>query len=175
MAGGLHCGLILCIARVKLLPKLRVVFLTGNGAMFCAGGDPKAFQHAAAQAVAGEDGNDASALEFAQLLHDMHTLPLYLVCLCNGTAMGGGVGLLSVCDYVIARKTASFALSEVKLGVIPATISPYVVARCDCRMRGPLCLKLACFTTRGAQLLHMPRLPSARHPGLARRMRGKLL
>ena len=53
----------------------------------------------------------------------------YTVALVNGSAMGGGFGFLCCCDCVIAKKTAFFALSEVKLGVIPATISPYVLAK----------------------------------------------
>jgi len=136
---ALTIGLTQCVARVMQSPELRVVFLTGAGKMFCAGGDPKAFQNAAAQAKAaeaagklgdkGSDQNAAGALQFAKLLDDLSNLPCYVVALANGTAMGGGFGLLSCCDCVIAKKTAMFALSEVKLGVIPATISPYVVAR----------------------------------------------
>jgi len=127
-------GLKLAIMRVKCSPSLRVVFLTGNGAMFCAGGDPKSFQAAAASANTGvaPDGsndNDKSALAFALMLEDLNNLPVYLVALANGSAMGGGFGLLCCCDCVIARKSCFFALSEVKLGVIPATISPYVVAK----------------------------------------------
>jgi len=132
--GNIDGGIRLSIARVKATPSMRVVFLTGNGAMFCAGGDPKGFQAAAAAAkeapaAGGDNMNDKSANQFAQMLDDLNGLPVYLVGLANGSAMGGGFGFLCCCDCVIARKTAFFALSEVKLGVIPATISPYVVAK----------------------------------------------
>ena len=123
---GMQQGLELSIARVKASPSIRVVFLTGNGAMFCAGGDPKMFQANAASIT--EKGEDHSG-SFATMLANLNGLPVYVVALANGSAMGGGFGLLCCCDCVIARKTAFFALSEVKLGVIPATISPYVVAK----------------------------------------------
>ena len=131
---ALTTGLMLAIARIKALPSLRVVFLTGAGAMFCAGGDPKAFQEAqqqgkAAAANGTADENAAGAGKFAELLDDLDNLPVYVVALANGSAMGGGFGLLSCCDCVIAKKNCFFALSEVKLGVIPATISPYVVGK----------------------------------------------
>ena len=136
--GRLSFGLEMCIERVRQSVGMRVLFLTGAGAMFCAGGDPKAFQEAAAQAKeaaaagvvgGGGDKNATGAKGFAAMLASLASLPVYVVALCNGTAMGGGIGLLCCCDCVIAKRTAMFALSEVKLGVIPATISPYVVAR----------------------------------------------
>jgi len=127
-------GLDLAIRRIHATPSLRVVFWTGTGAMFCAGGDPKGFQKAQelgkkALAEGVEDKNSESAGGFAVMLKALDSLPVYLVALAQGSAMGGGFGFLSVCDCVIARKSAFFALSEVKLGVIPATISPYVVAK----------------------------------------------
>lgn len=134
----LTLGLQIAVARIKASPALRVVFLTGNGPMFCAGGDPKGFQRMAAAAAEESSGNgadnqsnknDESAVAFAKLLRELDELPVYVVALANGTAMGGGVGLLCVCDYVVIKHAASVALSEVKLGVIPATISPYVVGR----------------------------------------------
>jgi len=130
-------GLFLSVQRAKCTPTLRVLFLTGNGAMFCAGGDPKSFQNTAkmveeqkqAAAEGKEVGGEKEGETFADLLAGINELPCYVVGLANGSAMGGGFGLLSICDTVVARKTAFFALSEVKLGVIPATISPYVVAK----------------------------------------------
>merc|ERR550514_397102 len=56
-------------------------------------------------------------------------LPQFTICLVNGSAMGGGVGCVCCCDYVISVKKAYIVLSEVKIGVIPATISPYVVSK----------------------------------------------
>eukprot|EP00658_Telonema_sp_P-2_P085026 TRINITY_DN9594_c0_g3_i1.p1 TRINITY_DN9594_c0_g3~~TRINITY_DN9594_c0_g3_i1.p1 ORF type:complete len:339 (-),score=92.44 TRINITY_DN9594_c0_g3_i1:214-1230(-) len=105
---------------------IRIVFLTAEGRCFCAGGDPKGFQ-AAAQMT--EQENMQSAVDFASFLHRVQCCPQFVVALVNGSCYGGGVGLVSVCDMVIATATARFTLSEVKLGVIPATISPYVIAR----------------------------------------------
>lgn len=143
---GITFGISLGLKRIKATPSMRVCFITGNGNMFCAGGDPKNFQaaqeqgkKAAAEAAAAKaagkvledvvDENAAGANVFAQFLDDLDQLPVYTVALANGSAMGGGFGLLCCCDCVIAKKTAFFALSEVKLGVIPATISPYVLAK----------------------------------------------
>ena len=131
---NISTGLMLAIKRIKATPSLRVVFWTGNGAMFCAGGDPKGFQKAQelgkkAAGTGEADLNSEGAGQFATMLKDLDALPVYLVALAQGSAMGGGFGFLSVCDCVIARKAAFFALSEVKLGVIPATISPYVVGK----------------------------------------------
>ena len=139
MDDTINAGLWLMVKRVRATPSLRVLYLTGSGAMFCAGGDPKSFQKTAAMVEerkkAAAEGRPAvlepskKGEEFADLLAAINSLPVYVVGLANGSAMGGGFGLLSLCDCVIARKTAFFALSEVKLGVIPATISPYVVAK----------------------------------------------
>mmetsp|Transcript_28900 Transcript_28900/g.47941 ORF Transcript_28900/g.47941 Transcript_28900/m.47941 type:complete len:287 (+) Transcript_28900:104-964(+) len=122
----INAGLTLSMKRILATPTLRIVFLTGNGPMFCAGGDPKSFQ--AASAMANED-NAKDAISMARFMRVLSSLPLMVCCLLNGSAMGGGVGLVSCCDYVIAKKSAFIALTEVKLGVIPATISPYVIAK----------------------------------------------
>merc|ERR1719277_2455418 len=68
-------------------------------------------------------------LSAAKQWHTWYTLPQFTICLVNGSAMGGGVGCVCCCDYVIAVRKAYFVLSEVKIGVIPATISPYVVSK----------------------------------------------
>jgi len=144
-------------------PDIRIVVLTGNGRMFCAGGDPKSFQ--ASQRMAGAisaetggpqgpppgswivqaglmlaAGNASSAGAFARDMYALATLPQYVICCMNGSAMGGGFGLVCACDYVVATKQAHATLSEVKLGVIPAVISPHV-----CRTIGTAnCKRLFC-------------------------------
>lgn len=105
-------GLVLAVERIHATPSLRVVFLTGNGAMFCAGGDPKGFLKAqelgmAAKESGGKDENSNSAGDFAELLRQLNSLPVYLVGLANGSAMGGGFGLLCCCDCVYARKSGT--------------------------------------------------------------------
>lgn len=105
---------------------VRGVVLTGAGDVFCAGGDLKGMQ---TQAVATREQRVSDATELAEMLRELDTFPKPLVGRINGSAFGGGLGLISVCDLAIAVKTAKFALTEVRLGLIPATISPYVVAR----------------------------------------------
>ncbi len=105
---------------------VRCVVLTGQGKSFCAGGDigwfAKTFDKTRAQRV-WESG------ELARMLHEMDTLPKPLIGRINGPAYGGGVGMISVCDITIGIASARFGLTEVRLGLIPANISPYVVRR----------------------------------------------
>ncbi|MBX9790056.1 MAG: crotonase/enoyl-CoA hydratase family protein [Pirellulales bacterium] len=105
---------------------VRVVVLSGAGEVFCAGGDLKGMQQQV-QRTRGERVADATQL--AQLLADLDRLPKPLIGRINGSAFGGGLGLISICDLAIGVTSAKFALTEVRLGLIPATISPYVVAR----------------------------------------------
>ncbi|WP_267549789.1 crotonase/enoyl-CoA hydratase family protein [Rhizobium rhizogenes] len=105
---------------------VRVVVLAGEGASFCAGGDLGWMR---AQFDATRDGRVAEARRLAMLFKALNELPKPLVAHVHGNAFGGGIGILSVCDMVISATTARFGLTEVRLGIIPATISPYVVAR----------------------------------------------
>ena len=108
--------------------ELRVIFIKSAGRIWCAGGDPKDFQ--AAQKMESEGraaDNSAGAQEFANRLKYVNECPVPVVALVAGPVFGGGVGICSVCDMVVCTERAAFQLSEVKLGVIPATISPYVV------------------------------------------------
>lgn len=106
---------------------VRVVVLTGAGSdVFCAGGDLKGM---ALQAAATREQRINDATELAQLLADLNELPKPVIGRINGAAYGGGLGLISVCDVAIGLTSATFSLREVRLGLIPATISPYVVAR----------------------------------------------
>lgn len=105
---------------------VRVAVLSGAGDIFCAGGDLKGMQQ---QAVRTREQRMADARELAELLARLDALPKPLIGRINGSAFGGGLGLISICDLAIGVSTAKFALTEVRLGLIPATISPYVVAR----------------------------------------------
>jgi methylglutaconyl-CoA hydratase len=107
-------------------PSVRVIVLTGAGEVFSAGGDLKGMQQ---QATNTREGRIADAREFAGILAQLDSLSKPLVGRINGSAFGGGLGLISVCDIAIGLADATFRLSEVTLGLIPATISPYVVAR----------------------------------------------
>lgn len=103
---------------------VRAVLIDGAGPSFSAGAD-LVWMRAAADYSASENREDAG--DMAGMLHLLHTLPQVTIALVHGAAMAGGCGILSACDIAIATKTASFALSEVRLGIIPAVISPYVI------------------------------------------------
>ena len=103
---------------------VRVVVLAGNGKSFCAGAD---LAHMKKAAGFSEAENIADAQALARLLMVLGGLPKPTVALVHGPAYGGGVGLVSACDIAVAAERASFALTEVRLGLIPAVISPFVV------------------------------------------------
>lgn len=105
---------------------VRVIVLTGAGDVFSAGGDLKGMSQ---QASNTREGRIADATEFATALQELDRLPKPLIGRINGSAFGGGLGLISVCDISIGLADSKFRLSEVTLGLIPATISPYVVAK----------------------------------------------
>jgi methylglutaconyl-CoA hydratase len=105
---------------------VRVIVLTGAGDIFSAGGDLKGMSQ---QAGNTREGRLADATEFATVLLELDRLPKPLIGRINGSAFGGGLGLISVCDIAIGLADSTFRLSEVTLGLIPATISPFVVAK----------------------------------------------
>jgi methylglutaconyl-CoA hydratase len=102
------------------------VILTGAGKSFSAGAD-LAMMQAAARAT--QEQNQEEALQLASTFEFINAFPLPVVARVNGAAMGGGLGLLAVSDIVIAADSARLAFSEVKLGIAPAVISPYVVSK----------------------------------------------
>ncbi|WP_289079012.1 enoyl-CoA hydratase/isomerase family protein [uncultured Thalassospira sp.] len=105
-------------------PLVRVIILTGAGKSFSAGADLNWMKRMAGYSH-GENLTDSRAL--AKLMKVLNFASKPTIALVNGAAFGGGVGLAACCDIVIASDRASFCLSEVKLGLIPAVISPYVV------------------------------------------------
>jgi methylglutaconyl-CoA hydratase len=106
-------------------PTVRVVVLTGVGASFSAGADLNWMR---GMAKASEAENREDSLRLAALMRTLQFLPKPTVARVNGAAYGGGVGLIACCDIAIGVNTAKFGLTEVKLGLVPAVISPYVVA-----------------------------------------------
>jgi len=103
---------------------LRAVFLRGRGSSFSAGADLD-WMREAFDLTEGENQEDAMAM--ARMLKQLYDLRPVTVALVEGAALGGGAGLIAACDLAIATRDAKFAFSEVKLGLIPATVSPYVV------------------------------------------------
>jgi methylglutaconyl-CoA hydratase len=105
-------------------PRVRVVILAGSGRSFSAGADLSWMRRMSEYTP---EENLADALALAEMLKILDGLAKPTVALVQGAAYGGGVGLVACCDVAIASGKASFCLSEVKLGLIPALISPYVV------------------------------------------------
>jgi len=106
-------------------PTVRVVVLSATGKSFCAGADLNWMKRAAGYTP---EQNLADAGNLAELLRTLNTLSKPTVARVQGPAYGGGVGLVAACDVAVASYDAMFALTEVKLGLIPAVISPYVIA-----------------------------------------------
>jgi methylglutaconyl-CoA hydratase len=113
-------------SRISQDSSARVVVLTGNGESFCAGADlnwmKKMINYSYQQ-------NLEDSLKLAELFYLMYSLPKPIIARVNGAAIGGGTGLVAVCDIAIAAEKARFSLSEVKLGLVPACISPYVIRK----------------------------------------------
>jgi methylglutaconyl-CoA hydratase len=107
-------------------PAVRVVVLSAEGATFCAGADLGWMRD---QAAAGPAQRGTEARRLAGMLAALDALPKPLIARVQGNAFGGGVGLIAVCDIVIGTDAATFGLTETRLGLIPATIGPYVLAR----------------------------------------------
>lgn len=110
----------------ELAGEVKAVVIRGEGRSFCAGAD-LTYMEASKDFTEAENLADARAL--AGLFHEVRTFPGVVVALVQGAAFGGGVGLVAACDVVIASSLARFCLSEVRLGLIPAVISPFLVDR----------------------------------------------
>lgn len=110
---------------------VRVVFIRGAGPIFCAGADIEWMRRGGERSVT---DNEADALALARMLRHLHELPQLTVALAHGAAMGGGAGLLAASDVAVAAKGTKLRFSEVRLGLTPATIAPYVVEAIGSRM-----------------------------------------
>jgi methylglutaconyl-CoA hydratase len=103
---------------------VRAIVLAANGPSFCAGADLNWMKKMAGYS---HDENEADAMRLAEMLRTIYLCPKPTVARVQGDCYAGGMGLVAACDIVVASDTAGFCLSEVKLGLIPATISPYVI------------------------------------------------
>jgi methylglutaconyl-CoA hydratase len=107
-------------------PSVRVVVLTGEGRSFCAGADLNWMRQ---QFAASREDRVAEAAKLARMLKALNELPKPLIGRIQGQAFGGGLGLIAVCDVALGSVAARFGFTEARLGLIPATISPYVIGR----------------------------------------------
>lgn len=129
---------------------VRAVVLGGRGKHFSAGAD---FHWMQRMVELDHAGNVADAMELARLMRTLHALPKPTIALVQGAAYGGAVGLACCCDIVLAADNATFCLSEVKLGLIPAVISPYVIAAMGARQATRWFLTAEVFDARQAQAI----------------------
>jgi methylglutaconyl-CoA hydratase len=106
--------------------KLRAVVLAGDGPSFCAGADIDWMRAAMALDV---EGNEQDAMAMAEMFETIDTCPVPVVARVQGAALGGGMGLCAVADVVIAEAGTRFGFTETRLGILPAVISPFVIAK----------------------------------------------
>jgi methylglutaconyl-CoA hydratase len=121
---ALIAGLAATFERLGADPAVRIVVLRGAGKSFCAGGDLAWMRRMAGY---GEAENVADAMRLAGMLRAWDTLPRPTIAAVHGACFAGGMGLVAGADIALAADDAVFCLSEVRLGLVPATISPYVV------------------------------------------------
>ncbi len=112
---------------IEKRPDIRVVIVTGEGKSFCAGADLNWMRRVKDYSY---EDNLKESLDLAEMLFKVYASPKPTIARVNGAAIGGGTGLVAVCDIAIAAEKAKFSFSEVKLGLIPACISPYVLKKC---------------------------------------------
>jgi methylglutaconyl-CoA hydratase len=105
---------------------LRAVVLAGEGAAFCAGADVAWMRASAALSI---EDNEADARRMAEMLESIDACPVPVVARVHGAALGGGMGLCAVVDVTLATADTRFGFTETKLGILPAVISPFVIAR----------------------------------------------
>jgi len=113
--------------------KCRVLLIEGAGKDFCAGADLEWMKK---MAVAGVEENQADALQLATLFRRIHEMPVPVLALVQGATMGGGMGIVSACSLVIAATDAFFCFPEVRIGLVPYVVSPWVIAAIGRRAAG---------------------------------------
>jgi len=114
------------VTKVKEDSSVRVLVLTGNGKSFCSGADLKWMREIVDYTF---EQNLEETRHLAELMYSLYMLPKPTVAMVNGSAIGGGTGFISACDIAVASEDAKFGLSEVKIGLVPAAISPYVIRK----------------------------------------------
>ena len=121
---GLVAELTSCLAQLSQDAAVRAIVLAGRGRNFCAGADLTWMQQ---QAVADYDANLEDARRLAWMLRTLAQSPKPTIARVHGVALGGGMGLVAACDIALAARDASFGTTEVRLGLTPSTIAPYVL------------------------------------------------
>jgi len=133
-------------------PDLRMVILKGEGDAFSAGADLEWMKKAGQMSM---DENRDDALKLARMLELINQMPVPIVGLIHGYCFGGGLGLAAVCDYVLAAKDTLFSFSEVKLGLIPAVIGPFVLRKIGVSMARALFISAERFDAQRAMQIRL--------------------
>jgi methylglutaconyl-CoA hydratase len=115
-----------CFETVNNMDEVRIVVLRGRGPSFCAGAD---LNYMKGIAAFGFEENYHDSLQLAKCFNTIYKCKKPVIAVVHGAAIGGANGLLSACDFVYCADDTKFAFAEVKLGIVPATISPYVIKR----------------------------------------------
>ncbi len=123
--GDLVSALLAELERLQDEPETHVVVLTGSGKTFCSGADLAWVKNVVAE---GDVANRKDARQLARLLQSLNECSKPTLACVNGSAFGGGIGLIACCDVVVANSDARFAFTEVQLGLIAATVLPYLLA-----------------------------------------------
>lgn len=142
------------ITKLGANPVVRAIVITGSGKSFCAGGDLNWMKEAASYS---NEQNLRDAQNLSDMFNTLNSCPKPTIAIVNGNAFGGGVGLIACCDIAVGVYGSLFALSEVRLGLTPATISPFVISAIGERAARRYFLTAERFTTEGAMhigLLH---------------------
>ncbi|MCD6090578.1 MAG: enoyl-CoA hydratase/isomerase family protein [Bacteroidales bacterium] len=111
---------------IKTMDEVRIVILRGKGKSFCAGADLNWMRNVAKYSY---EDNYAESLNLSNCFYEIYTCPKPTIAIVHGAAIGGANGLLAACDFAYADENTIFSLSEVKIGIVPACISPYVTKR----------------------------------------------
>lgn len=147
---GLIAELNAAIAAYSKHPDVRLLVIRGEGKSFSAGADLGWMKRMASYS---REDNLADARELERLMRSLHEFPKPTLAIVQGAAFGGAVGLVSCCDIAIASDNASFSLSEAKLGLAPAVISPYVIAAIGARQAARYFLTAERFSAETAKML----------------------
>ncbi len=113
--------------QIKSDKNIRVVILTGEGTCFCAGADLNWMKDVMTESF---EENYKESLRLAELFYLIYSFPKPVIGRVNGPAIGGGTGFVSVCDIAIASSKAKFSFSEVRIGLVPSDISPFMLRKC---------------------------------------------
>lgn len=131
---------------------IRALLIKGEGKSFCAGADLNWMKNSI---TFSEQENINDALKLAAMLEKLYQLPFPTVALAQGATYGGGIGLLACCDIVFANAQAEFCFSEVKLGIAPAVISPFVLKAIGARHAKRFCLSAEKFSAQTAKAINL--------------------